>query len=123
MRYLTILSNTDKHRLIVPALMSPQVGDVEFKFDPLLEYVKEIHHLSSKREIEVGTKIITFVLAGNVPPNQPRVHIDTKFTLMPMLSKSIVGLTPSRDIVLLEDALNLISTVCTEILLKAKEFF
>jgi len=123
LRWLNVLSNIEKHRIIVPALMSPQAGDISFSINSSLECVKQLHHVSTKREIEVGTKIMTMVLAGSAPQNERRIHVDTKLTLMPMLPRSIVGLTASKDVVLLEHALNLIIAVCTEILKRAKNEF
>ena len=123
MRYLTILSNTDKHRIIVPALMSPQVGAIQFDYNLALKPIKEIHYIKTNREVKAGTKIMTVVLAGTVPNNEPKVRVNTAMTLMPMFPREIIKLPPPKHILIIEEALNRISAVCTEILTKARDEF
>ena len=65
MRNLQKLSNTDKHRVIVPTLTVPREVKGKLKYDTSkLQLVHATLDLKPGDEMKVGTKVVTFVLAG-----------------------------------------------------------
>jgi hypothetical protein len=119
-RYLQALSNTDKHRIIVPAVLFPL--ESEGKVEPQkTNLVSADLHLKKGVEIRRGMKVLTVIVAGDDP--NPKVVFTTKLSFVPMFPKTVVrayGLNPAIHI---EPALKDIRETCKEILTEAKKFF
>jgi hypothetical protein len=121
MRCLQILSNTDKHRIIVPTVLFPNssVGDISCQGGGI---AKTIFHLKPGAEIRKGTKILSVIVAGNTA--QQTVNVDTKTVVFPMFPKTIIKQSARRDRAApVEPILKNIRNVCFEILTKSKDYF
>lgn len=123
MGYLRVLSDTDKHRIIIPAPMLPADGIVEIKgFELWGRLIRVIDRLKLGQEIKKGTQIISAIIAG-VPPAQDQVHVDATTTIMPVFPIELIPPTSPDDIVDVEFNLNGIRDVCEEILTEAAKYF
>jgi hypothetical protein len=120
MRFLQALSNTDKHRIIVPAILAPEYskGNINYSGGDI---VKTTFHLKEGRTIKAGAKILTILLAGDIP--KQHVHMDTKLSVIPAFPKGVLTFSKSQPTVLIEPSLQMIRDVCFEILTKAKNYF
>jgi len=107
-RRLRNLSDTDKHRIIVPTLVLPQKGNLNAKYEGA-ELIQIRNELRFGRQVKKGTKIMTLVLAGG-EPGKRKVSMEGIITSMPILPGAII----------LETALNEISATCSEILSEIK---
>ena len=111
MRALRTLSDTDKHRFVVPALFVPS----EFHAKVEARGAKRVDHilrLAPGREIKLGTRLNTWTLTA-VPKN---VSMDYKITCFPAFSPSLIRPAPANDVENVRDMLIGITTTCTAIL-------
>jgi hypothetical protein len=123
MGYLRSLSDTDKHRIIIPTPMLPAGGEVEIKgFESWGQLIRVIDRLKLGQEIKKGTQIISAIIAG-VPPAQNQVHVDATTTIMPVFSIDSVPPAQPDDIVDVEFNLNGIRDVCKEIITESTNYF
>ncbi len=116
MQRLRNLSDIDKHRIIVPTLVLPQAGNLNFKHEGA-ELIGTKVDLKFGQEVKKGTKILTLILAGG-EPGKRKVSVEGPMTSMPMLPRTLIKPPPREDAVLLEVALNEISDVCSQIIAK-----
>ncbi|MEW6082992.1 MAG: hypothetical protein AB1607_00195 [Chloroflexota bacterium] len=119
-RFLQALSNTDKHRIIVPAMLAPEYskGNISYGGGDI---VKTTFHLKESRSVRAGAKIVTILLAGDVPKQY--VHMDTNLSVIPAFPTSVLKFSKSQPTVLIEPSLQMIRNACFEVLTRAKKFF
>jgi hypothetical protein len=113
MKRLRDLTDTDKHRVILPTLVLPQSGDLNLKYEGA-EPVAFIHHLRFGWEIKQGTKIMTLVLAGG-EPGKRKVSVEGRVTSTAFFPRSILRPPKGESAVLLEVALNEIRATCEQV--------
>ena len=122
-RQLQILSNTDKHRTIVPVLSLPQTFEYTFHWQRLggdpIDQVLALSPLKEGRPIRVGADLATFVLVGGTP-GQRQVAVEGNARLVPFLPRTVVPPDRGEKSLLLEPALKKIEAVCTEFVEKAE---
>jgi hypothetical protein len=110
MRTLRTLSNTDKHRIIVPALYFP----VRFKSQLKYEGARQIEHLirlQPGREMKLGTPLSTWTFSGR-PQN---VSLDYQLTSSPAFRPALIRPAPGNSIEDVSGTLTTIAETCREI--------
>ena len=111
MRTLRTLSDTDKHRVIVPALFFPLLihANVEPEGARRLEHIRR---LEPGRKMRLGTELSTWTLSAK-PKN---VRVEYKITCSPAFPPSLIRPSPGNSIEDVGGTLTTIAAICTEIL-------
>ena len=112
-RRLQSLSNTDKHRVIVPTFITSLAADLDFKHDGG-ELVAAVVHTKDMRSIKNGSRIMSLVLAVE-GTDEIKVNVSGNLRLLPALPRSVARPNPGDDALPLELAFRDISAVCSEI--------
>lgn len=84
MRSLRNLSDTDKHRLLVPALAFPYKVDLKIEVKPPWALLGHKELLALHRPVKVGTKLASILLV-RLPPGQTSVDAHGNFQVYPEL--------------------------------------
>jgi hypothetical protein len=114
MLYLRALSNTDKHRIIVPVVVFPEA--VEVKAEP-----KGARLLSIDRDyilgdaLEDGTKLFTVNLEGQ-SLKDVEMNMQVRISASPAFSTSLIVPPPPYAAVTMEKVMEIISSTCFDIL-------
>jgi hypothetical protein len=111
MRTLRTLSNTDKHRALVPALFFP----LRFRFKVDFDEAKQIRHiirLGPGQEMRRGTELLTWTFTQR-PKN---VHIEYTLVSSPGFHPTLIRPTPGNDLEDVSGTLTTVASVCGEIL-------
>jgi|SRR5687768_1255446 len=114
MLYLRTLSNTDKHRIIVPVVVFPEA--VEVKAEPKgagLIGIDRDYILGDA--LENGTKLFTVNLEGQ-SLKDVEMHMKVRISASPAFSKSLIVPPPPYAAVTMEKVLEIISSTCFDIL-------
>ena len=120
--YLRALSDTDKHRIILPAPMFPAYGEINIKYGKWAELILSPDTYELGQEIKKDTIIMSVILAG-YPPFRNQVHVDATTTIVPAFPVDLIRPTPPDDIVPAELALDGIGDICAQILTEANNLF
>jgi hypothetical protein len=110
MRTLRTLSNTDKHRFIVPALYFP----LRFRFELKYESAQQIEHVIRLRpgtEMKLGTPLSTWTFSR--PPTN--VSLTYELTCTPAFRPSLIRPAPGNSIEDVSGTLTTIAELCLEI--------
>lgn len=110
-RILQALSNTDKHRIIVPTLFYP----IGFRFNLKFKGAKEgerITRLAPGRRLTVGAPLLTWTFSAR--PSD--VSVDLEVTASPGFPTSVVRPAPGNTFEDVGGTLRVIYNVCDEIL-------
>jgi hypothetical protein len=118
MRNLRNLSDTDKHRTILPLVTLPQAGNLNIKYEGA-ELVGTFVHLKFGREVKKGTKILTLILAGG-EVGKREVSLEGVITSQPIFCRSLLEPPSGTVAVAVEVALNDIRDACEHILSEVK---
>jgi hypothetical protein len=122
-RNLNKLSNFDKHRIVLPTVMWPETGGVQLDYREWFQHIRTTNRYKVGTKIQVGTKIMTSVLAGAFVPNQGQVRVNSNFTIYPVFPRSVVNPLPSPRLMPAQQITEAIVKVCTEILTEASNYF
>lgn len=120
MKHLNVLSNMEKHKIIIPTGMWPETGEIGFWFSDFDDKVidsKKQYRIGS--QIRVGTNIFTVVIASEDPKVQARTH----FKVYPVFPRTIVKPPSGQPAIPAQEVTDNISKVYTEMLNQAAKFF
>jgi hypothetical protein len=121
--WLNTLSNTDKHRVIIPVAIFPLEGKIEFVYGSWGKMITMIEHYKDDQEVKEHTKIFSAILAGTPPLKRPVDVKQNTLRLAAVFPMDLIRPRPPFEAVTMSSALNCIRDVCTEILTEAKKFF
>jgi hypothetical protein len=121
--WLNTLSNTDKHRVIIPVANFPLEGKIEFVYGSWGQMITPIPHLEDGQEIKEGTKIFSAILAGTPPLKRPVDVNPATLRIATIIPMDLIKARPPFEAVTMSSALNCIRKVCVEILTEAKKYF
>jgi hypothetical protein len=110
MRTLHVLSNTDKHRSLVPALFFPLRARVNLTFDEAIE-LERIIRIPRGVPMSIGTDLVTWRLSAR-PRN---VQLSYTFANTPCFSPALIRPRPGNDAEDVSGTLTTIATYCDEI--------
>ncbi|MFT3894104.1 MAG: hypothetical protein QM730_20935 [Anaerolineales bacterium] len=123
--WLNTLSNTDKHRVIIPVAVMPLDGKIEFVYGSWGKIITMIKHLEDGQEVKEGAKVLSVVISGS-PPIMNKTPVQVKsntLRLGTIIPIDLVQARPPFEAVTLSSALNCIRDVCIEILTEARKYF
>jgi len=123
MYYLRTLSDTDKHRIIVPTMMLPAGGDISLIFPKGCEIITVIERIQLGQDMREGTKMMSVIIAGSPPSERFKPSVNARATLVPVFPIGLVRPRPPEEIVAVDSALNCIGKICSEILTAAAKYF
>ncbi len=109
-RILQVLSNTDKHRIIVPALFYPTGFHFKLKFEGAKKR-ERITRLVPGRQLQLGTQLLTWTFSDR--PSD--VSVDLEVTASPGFPTSVVRPAPGNTFEEVAGVLRVIYNVCDEI--------
>jgi len=123
--WLQTLSNTDKHRIILPTVTTGIDGYLAIEYGSWAELQTVLDRFEPGQDIKEGTKIQSLVLAGTPPIADKRpVYMQANTAkLAIVLPVDLIRARPPYEMVTMYAALNGIRDVCTEILVEAKKYF
>jgi hypothetical protein len=123
MGWLGVLSNTDKHRVIIPTPVFPREGNIQVKYGRWAQLIMFLERIEPWQDVKEGTKIISLILAGTPSIKEPVSLQEDSLKLMATFPEDLIMPRPPFEAVPMYSALNGIRDVCTEILEKAKQYF
>lgn len=114
-KYLKTLSNTDKHRIIVPVLVSP-LG-LEAKLRPVGAHILKLHKdYRDGQELRSGDKILTILMDGKPEKWQAKMELQA----VPVVPHSMIEPPPQYALVTLEKVFEIIQQTCFAIISEFK---
>jgi len=123
--WLNALSNTDKHRVIIPVAVYPMDGKIEFVYGSWGKMITMIKHLEDGQEVKESAKVFSVIISGNPPfMNKTPVQVNPNtLRLGAIIPMDLIRARPPFEAVTLHSALNCIRDVCVEILTEARKYF
>lgn len=113
MRTLNVLSNEDKHRVIIPALFYPVDFDFKLDFDGA-KRIDRIIRIRRGEPMKVGTDLLTWTFSDK-PKN---VRMNVTIANSPGFNSSLVRPRPGNDFEDVSGTLTTISATCAEVLVR-----
>jgi hypothetical protein len=115
-RCLRNLSDTDKHRVIIPSFASPTDAEIDLKSEGGHIIHSTGIRLSSGRQIKKGTRILSVIFA-ETRPGKGKVRVkDIRMGGCAAFPTWMVRPPPGRDVLPVDTALTDIQAVCTEVI-------
>jgi len=114
MKHLRILTDLDKHRILLPAVTLPSAGNIKMTFNHA-QAVEMAGHIRAGRPIQPGTPLMTLVLT-DVVKGKTEVGVEGEVTSQPIFPRSLLRPTKGLVAVSIEAALNDIRTACRAVL-------
>lgn len=114
MKRLRILTDLDKHRILLPVAALPGKGDLKFNFEHA-QFVGANVDLKPGRPIQSGTKIMTLVLA-NIVKGKTKVTVRGEVVSEPIFPRSLLRPPKRWTAVNVEGCLKDIQRVCRGVL-------
>lgn len=116
MRTLNVLSNTDKHRVIVPALFYPLGFNSNLKYEGAKQGERFVR-LKPGREMKLGANLLTWTFSAR-PKN---VSMDLRVSTTPVFHPSLIRPSPGNSVEDITGTLRTIHSVCDEIIAHFEE--
>ena len=113
MRRLRMLTDLDKHRILLPVFTTTRKGHFELTHKPGVRVLDE-WHMHPGRELKRGTKLITVVLSGD--PAEHKVRVDGNLDYYPVFPRSLVTPRRGSSTPNIATTLNMIRKTCGDIL-------
>lgn len=114
MKHLRILTDLDKHRILLPVAALPGKGDLNFGYKHA-QFVRFTPNVSPGRPIKPGTKVMTLVLT-NVVKGKTEVSVSGVVTSEPIFPRSVLRPPKRWAAVNVEGCLNDIQRACRGVL-------
>lgn len=112
-KYLRNLSDIDKHRVIVPAVIYPHDAKLNIKYRGG-DLIMHEWRVKPGQELKQGTEILRIVLAVSAP--EPEVNVKGTVKLTPSFKPAMARPAPEFTVLGVRYVLGKIKDVCSEIL-------